>query len=261
MAPAAGGRLAGVRVAVKDNIDVAGMPTTAACPSFGYRPAVDAVCVAALRAAGAVIVGKTNMDQFATGLVGMRSPAFGVVPDAARPLYVPADRQSGSAVAVALGLCDLALGTDTAGSGRVPAAFQGVVGFKPSLGRVASRGWCRPAELRLRQRVCGDRQRRRTGRRDDDRSELCRIGSACRTQFGKVRRSGRRRRCRSSQTVIGRPTPTLSAALRPLRSIRPLSSPPAACCTKGHSSPSATRPSAPSSRRPTRVRSTRPSGG
>lgn len=136
----AGGRLAGARVAVKDNIDVAGMPTTAACPSFAYRPAVDAACVAALRAAGAVIIGKTNMDQFATGLVGTRSPSFGVVADAADPSMVSGGSSSGSAVAVALGLCDLALGTDTAGSGRVPAAFQGVVGFKPSIGRISVEG-------------------------------------------------------------------------------------------------------------------------
>jgi allophanate hydrolase len=132
--------LAGLTVAVKDNIDVAGVPTTAACPAFAYTPAVDAPCVAALRVAGAVVVGKANMDQFATGLVGTRSPAFGVVRDAARPEYVSGGSSSGSAVAVALGLCDLALGTDTAGSGRIPAAFQGIVGYKPSRGLISTEG-------------------------------------------------------------------------------------------------------------------------
>lgn len=131
--------LAGLTVAVKDNIDVAGLPTTCGCPAFAYTPAVDAACVARLRAAGAVIAGKTNLDQFATGLVGARSP-YGVVADVRRPDHVGGGSSSGSAAAVALGEVDLALGTDTAGSGRVPAAFQGVVGAKPSPGRADMSG-------------------------------------------------------------------------------------------------------------------------
>ena len=98
----AGGALAGVRLAVKDNVDADGLPTTAACPEFGYRPDRDAAAVAALRAAGAVVVGKTNLDQFATGLVGTRSP-YGVVPDSRRPDFISGGSSSGSAVAVATG--------------------------------------------------------------------------------------------------------------------------------------------------------------
>jgi allophanate hydrolase len=131
--------LAGLTLAVKDNIDVAGLNTTAACPAFAYLPEHDAPAVARLRAAGAVVIGKTNMDQFATGLVGSRSP-YGAVRDARRPEYVSGGSSSGSAVAVALGIVDLALGTDTAGSGRVPAAFQGLVGLKPTIGLVPTRG-------------------------------------------------------------------------------------------------------------------------
>jgi allophanate hydrolase len=133
------GPLSGRVIAVKDNIDVAGMPTTAACPAFGYAPEADAPAVAALRAAGAIVLGKTNLDQFATGLVGTRSP-YGAVRDAARPQYVSGGSSSGSAVAVALGVVDAALGTDTAGSGRVPAAFQGLVGIKPTRGLVSTAG-------------------------------------------------------------------------------------------------------------------------
>jgi allophanate hydrolase len=136
---ARGSELAGVLLAVKDNVDVAGLPTTAACPGYRYVPDTDAAAVAALRAAGAVVVGKTNLDQFATGLVGTRSP-YGAVRDARRPEYVSGGSSSGSAVAVALGVVDIAIGTDTAGSGRVPAAFQGIVGIKPTVGTVATTG-------------------------------------------------------------------------------------------------------------------------
>ena len=138
---AAGERLplAGVTVGVKDNIDVAGVPTTAGCPAYRRVAAEDAPCVAALVDAGALVVGKTNMDQFATGLVGTRTP-YGAVRNAVDAGYVAGGSSSGSAVAVALGQVDLALGTDTAGSGRVPAAFNGIVGLKPTRGVVSTRG-------------------------------------------------------------------------------------------------------------------------
>jgi allophanate hydrolase len=131
--------LFGVPVAVKDNIDVAGLPTTAACPAFAYTPSVDATTVELLRAAGAIVIGKTNLDQFATGLVGVRSP-YGVPRNAMKPDLVPGGSSSGSAVAVAAGLVPVALGTDTAGSGRVPAMLNNIVGFKPSLGLVSTFG-------------------------------------------------------------------------------------------------------------------------
>ena len=131
--------LAGLVVAVKGNIDVAGIDTTAGCPSYAYRPAASATVVQRLVDAGAVVVGTTNLDQFATGLVGTRSP-HGAVRDARRPDRVSGGSSSGSAVAVALGLVDVAVGTDTAGSGRVPAAFQGVVGLKPTRGLLPATG-------------------------------------------------------------------------------------------------------------------------
>jgi allophanate hydrolase len=131
--------LLGRLVAVKNNIDVAGIPTTAACPGAGRLPGADATAVARLRAAGAVVLGATNLDQFATGLVGTRSP-YGAVRSADHPDRISGGSSSGSAVAVALGIVDLALGTDTAGSGRVPAALQGVIGVKPSLGLVPTTG-------------------------------------------------------------------------------------------------------------------------
>ncbi len=131
--------LAGLLLAVKDNIDVAGIPTTAGCPAFAYAPARTAPAVARLLDAGAVLLGKTNLDQFATGLVGTRSP-HGAVRDARRPEYVSGGSSSGSAVAVALGIVDIGIGTDTAGSGRVPAAFGGIVGIKPTRGLVPNRG-------------------------------------------------------------------------------------------------------------------------
>ncbi|MBT0773607.1 allophanate hydrolase [Kineosporia sp. J2-2] len=131
--------LAGLVAAVKDNIDVAGLPTTAGARSYEYHPAADATAVARLRAAGAVVIGKTNLDQFATGLVGTRSP-FGAVPNAWDRSRISGGSSSGSAVAVALGQVDLALGTDTAGSGRVPAALNGIVGVKPTRGLVPTTG-------------------------------------------------------------------------------------------------------------------------
>ncbi|QJW35848.1 allophanate hydrolase [Cellulosimicrobium protaetiae] len=131
--------LAGVLVAVKDNIDVAGLPTTAAAPSFASTPDVSAPCVQRLVDAGAVVLGKTNLDQFATGLVGVRSP-YGAVRHATLPDRVSGGSSSGSAVAVALDVVDLALGTDTAGSGRVPAALHGLVGIKTTVGLVPTDG-------------------------------------------------------------------------------------------------------------------------
>lgn len=131
--------LFGVPVAIKDNIDVAGLPTTAACPAYAYTPAADAEAVARLVAAGAIVVGKTNLDQFATGLVGVRSP-YGVPRNAHSAAHVPGGSSSGSAVAVAAGIVPLALGTDTAGSGRVPAMFGNIVGLKPTVGAVSARG-------------------------------------------------------------------------------------------------------------------------
>jgi allophanate hydrolase len=131
--------LAGRTLAVKGNIDVEGVPTTAGCPSYAYDPPTDAPAVARLKAAGAVVLGSTNMDQFATGLVGTRSP-YGAVHSATDPTRVAGGSSSGSAVAVALGIADIALGTDTAGSGRVPAAFNGIVGLKPTRGLVPTDG-------------------------------------------------------------------------------------------------------------------------
>ncbi|MFH8252017.1 allophanate hydrolase [Microbacterium sp. B2969] len=131
--------LAGLTVAVKDNIDVAGLVTTAGSASFAYEPVVDATAVARLRAAGAIVIGKTNLDQFATGLVGTRSP-FGAVRNAWDPARISGGSSSGSGVSVALGIVDVALGTDTAGSGRVPAALNGIVGVKPTKGLVPTTG-------------------------------------------------------------------------------------------------------------------------
>ena len=131
--------LAGLLLAVKNNVDVAGIPTTAACPGFAYTPDKDAGAVARLRAAGALVLGATNLDQFATGLVGTRSP-YGAVRDSRRPGFISGGSSSGSAVAVALGLADIAIGTDTAGSGRVPAGLQGIVGIKPTLHVVSTAG-------------------------------------------------------------------------------------------------------------------------
>jgi allophanate hydrolase len=131
--------LYGVPFAIKDNIDVAGWPTTAACPAFSYRPERDATVVARLKAAGAIPIGKTNMDQLATGLVGTRSP-YGIPHSIYSEAHLSGGSSSGSGVAVAAGLVAFSLGTDTAGSGRVPAAFNGIVGLKPSCGLVSTRG-------------------------------------------------------------------------------------------------------------------------
>ena len=131
--------LYGIPFAAKDNIDVAGMPTTAACPDFAYTPEEDATVVRLLRDAGAIVVGKTNLDQFATGLVGTRSP-YGEVPNPFNPDYLSGGSSSGSATAVSLGLVPFSLGTDTAGSGRVPAAFTNTVGLKPTRGAISTKG-------------------------------------------------------------------------------------------------------------------------
>ena len=131
--------LYGIPFAVKDNIDVAGCPTTAACPAFSYRPQVTAPAVQRLLDAGALMIGKTNLDQFATGLVGTRSP-YGACHNVFNADYISGGSSSGSAVAVAAGLVSFALGTDTAGSGRVPAGFNNIVGLKPTPGVVSTRG-------------------------------------------------------------------------------------------------------------------------
>jgi allophanate hydrolase len=131
--------LYGVPFAIKDNMDVAGRSTTAACPAFAYTAARTATVVERLQAAGAVLVGKTNLDQFATGLVGIRSP-YGAPASVYHPDYIAGGSSSGSAVAVAARLVAFALGTDTAGSGRVPAAFNGIVGLKPTRGLISAAG-------------------------------------------------------------------------------------------------------------------------
>lgn len=129
----------GVPFVAKDNIDVAGIATTAACPAYAYTPDNDAFVVAKLRAAGALVIGKTNLDQFATGLVGVRSP-YGVPKNAIDREIVPGGSSSGSGVAVGHGFVTFSLGTDTAGSGRVPAALNNIVGLKPSLGALSATG-------------------------------------------------------------------------------------------------------------------------
>jgi len=131
--------LAGLRFAAKDNIDVAGVPTTAACPQFAYVPAEHAAVVQRLLDAGAALAGKTNLDQFACGLNGSRSP-YGAVPNSFDARYVSGGSSSGSAYVVATGECDFALGTDTAGSGRVPAGLNNIVGLKPSKGLISAHG-------------------------------------------------------------------------------------------------------------------------
>lgn len=136
---AANGPLAGLVFAAKDNIDAAGLPTTAACPAFSYTPTEHATVVQRLLGAGAALAGKTNLDQFACGLNGTRSP-YGAVPNAFNPAYVSGGSSSGSAYVVATGQVDFSLGTDTAGSGRVPAGLNNIVGIKPSRGLISARG-------------------------------------------------------------------------------------------------------------------------
>ena len=131
--------LFGIPFAVKDNIDVAGLPTTAGCAEFAYTPTKSATVVSQLEAAGAIFIGKTNMDQFATGLVGTRSP-YGICRSVFNNQFISGGSSSGSAVAVASGLVSFALGTDTAGSGRVPAMFNNLVGLKPSRGLLSAHG-------------------------------------------------------------------------------------------------------------------------
>ena len=133
------GPLAGLTFAVKDNIDASGVPTTAACPAFSFTPAAHAAVVQKMLVAGASLHGKTNLDQFACGLNGTRSP-FGAVPNAFNAAYVAGGSSSGSAYVVATGQVDFALGTDTAGSGRVPAGLNNIVGFKPSKGLISTHG-------------------------------------------------------------------------------------------------------------------------
>ena len=131
--------LYGIPFAVKDNIDVAGIPTTAGCKGYEYIPKVSSPTVRRLIKAGAILIGKTNMDQFATGLNGTRSP-FGICYNAFDKKYIAGGSSSGSAVAVASGLVSFSLGTDTGGSGRIPAAFNNIVGFKPSKGLLSTTG-------------------------------------------------------------------------------------------------------------------------
>src|SRR3990167_7747338 len=133
--------LYGIPFALKDNIDLAGVPTTAACPDFAYTPKHNAFVVQCLLDAGAIPLGKTNLDQFATGLVGVRSPEpWGPCHNSLNPDYISGGSSSGSGVTVAKGLVSFALGTDTAGSGRVPASLNNIVGLKPSKGLLSTRG-------------------------------------------------------------------------------------------------------------------------
>ena len=131
--------LYGIPFAIKDNMDLAGIPTTAGCPAYAYTPAESAFVVQKLIDAGAIPVGKTNLDQFATGLVGTRSP-YGACHNSFDPAYISGGSSAGSAVSVATGLVSFSLGTDTAGSGRVPAAFNNLIGLKPTCGALSSRG-------------------------------------------------------------------------------------------------------------------------
>ncbi|MDZ4141517.1 MAG: allophanate hydrolase [Methylotenera sp.] len=131
--------LYGIPFAIKDNIDLVDIPTTAGCPEYAYTPIKSASVVQKLIDAGAIPIGKTNLDQFATGLVGTRSP-YGACKNSINPEYISGGSSAGSAVAVALGMTSFSLGTDTAGSGRIPAAFNNLIGHKPTLGLLSTSG-------------------------------------------------------------------------------------------------------------------------
>ena len=191
--------LAGTTLAVKGNIDVVGHRTTAGCPSFGEVAGRSARSVEALEAAGAVVVGITNLDQFATGLVGTRSP-YGACPNAHWSELVSGGSSSGSAVAVASGLVDLALGTDTAGSGRVPAAANGIIGLKPTRGRWSTLG--HRAGLPVAGLCVGLRPVPSAG----DGGGAGPLGSAARAHRRVATEWGAARRCRPASIRIGVPT-------------------------------------------------------
>ena len=222
--------LYGVPVAVKDNIDVKGLPTTAACPAFAYTPARDATCVERLRRAGAIIIGKTNLDQFATGLVGVRTP-YGVARNLFDPALIPGGSSSGSGIAVGAGLVPLALGTDTAGSGRVPAALEQhrrpQAEPRPRLDRGRRAG---VPHARLRVGVRAHRRRRlrcaRRDRRSGCRRPLFAPAPARRARRDAARRAARRaeaRPARCSSATRLRPKPTRRRSPASRRSAAPSS--------------------------------------
>ena len=229
------------------------MPTTAACPGFAYTAKADATGVARLRAAGAIPIGKTNLDQFATGLVGVRSP-YGVPRNAFDPKLIPGGSSSGSAVAVAAGLVPFSLGTDTAGSGRVPAGLGNIVGLKPSLGAgLDRRRRARLPHARLRLGVRAHRRRRLGGVRRDGRLRTSPIPTRA------IARSARPARCRRlrigvpikgervffGDQAVGRRIRSRDRALRSARRARSSrstssrSTRPRGCSTKARGSPSA----------------------
>jgi allophanate hydrolase len=175
--------LYGVPFAVKDNIDVAGLPTTAACPSYSYVPPRSAPVVSRLLELGAILIGKTNLDQFATGLVGVRSP-YGAPENPFSSKHVPGGSSSGSAVAVARGYVSFALGTDTAGSGRVPAGFNNIVGLKPTRGMLSTTGLvpaCRSLDC-----ISKTRPSLGSSRRHSTRKILTRVGTPIATIHGRA---------------------------------------------------------------------------
>ena len=247
--------LYGVPYAVKDNIDVAGWPTTAACPAFAYTPDEDAGVVRRLRAAGAILIGKTNLDQFATGLVGTRSP-HGAVANAFRPEYISGGSSSGSASVVARGLAVFSLGTDTAGSGRVPAGFNNIVGLKPTRGWLSAAGVvpaCRTLDcVSVFALTVDDALRVADIAGGYDARDPY---SACRPARPVPGRRGRVSRCRTSWSSTATPRPRPPSTRRCLRceppapSCGPLISRPMPswprCCTRGRGWPSGSRRSKP----------------